>query len=279
MLWEIKMKVGVQIVFRSDDVIQKIERAKELGFEYFQLVCWNTELYTDENASAINEVTERLGMKISSFWAGWSGDKTWNFVEGPVTLGIVPEKYRRTRLEDLKLGSDFAKKIGADKVVTHAGFIPENMTDPNFMPVVEAIREIADHCKKNGQCFLFETGQETPVVLLRVIEVSGCDNLGVNYDTANLILYGKANPVDGLEVIGRYVMDVHAKDGVYPTTGTELGKEKKIGEGRVDFPGVVAKLKELGYEGTLTIEREISGEQQILDIIDAKKYLEELING
>ena len=90
-------------------------------------------------------------------------------------------------------------------------------------------------------------------------------------------MYGKANPVDALCVFGDLVRDVHAKDGNYPTDGKHLGKERKIGEGSVDFPKVVEKLKALGYEGTLTIEREISGEQQIKDILESKKYLETLI--
>ena len=228
-------------------------------------------------AERINAACRRYDVKISSFWAGWSGPKVWNFIDGPTTLGIVPPEYRYQRMQELMRGSDFAKKIGVDKVATHVGFIPENMSDPNFMPVVAAIRHLANYYKANGQCFLFETGQETPITLLRLIEATGCDNLGVNYDTANLVLYGKANPVDGLEILGKYVMDVHAKDGDYPTTGTQLGPQQKVGEGSVDFPRVIAKLKELGYTGTLTIEREIKGEQQILDIIDTKKYLEGLI--
>ena len=277
---EIAMKVGVQIILdKKSDVAEKIKKAASLGFKSAQIVCWQMELYTDDNAQKIINACKEYDVTISSFWAGWSGPKIWNFVDGPSTLGIVPPDYRYQRMQELMQGSDFAKKIGVDKVATHAGFIPECPSDPNYRPVVSAIRHLANYCKANGQCFLFETGQETPTTLLRLIEDTGCDNLGVNYDTANLILYGKANPVDGLSVIGKYVMDMHAKDGEYPTTGSKLGVEKKVGEGVADFPRIIAKLKEIGYTGTVTIEREISGEQQIIDIIDTKKYLEELINS
>ena len=277
---EIAMKVGVQIILdKKSDVAEKIKKAASLGFKSAQIVCWQMELYTDDNAQKIINACKEYDVTISSFWAGWSGPKVWNFVDGPSTLGIVPPDYRYQRMQELMQGSDFAKKIGVDKVATHAGFIPECPSDPNYRPVVSAIRHLANYCKANGQCFLFETGQETPTTLLRLIEDTGCDNLGVNYDTANLILYGKANPVDGLSVIGKYVMDMHAKDGEYPTTGAKLGVEKKVGEGVADFPRIIAKLKEIGYTGTITIEREISGEQQIIDIIDTKKYLEELINS
>jgi sugar phosphate isomerase/epimerase len=113
--------------------------------------------------------------------------------------------------------------------------------------------------------------------MLRCFEKVGTDNLGVNLDTANLILYGKANPVDSLDVFGKYVMNLHAKDGRYPTNGQSLGAETKIGDGKVDFYGVLKGLKELGYDGYVTIEREISGEKQTEDIRFAKKYLEDIL--
>ena len=113
--------------------------------------------------------------------------------------------------------------------------------------------------------------------MLRTIEEVGTENLGINLDTANLILYGKANPVDALDVFGKYVRNTHMKDGFYPTDGMHLGKEVPIGQGKADFPAVIAKLKALGYAGPLNIEREISGEQQIKDILAAKTYLEALL--
>ena len=134
-----------------------------------------------------------------------------------------------------------------------------------------------DVYKRQGQNLLFETGQETPVTMLRCFEDVGTGNLYVNLDPANLILYGKSNPVDALCVFGGYVRGVHAKDGLYPVNGRELGTEVKIGTGRVDFPALVRSLSELGYEGSLTIEREIEGEEQIRDILEAKEYLSGLI--
>ena len=106
-------------------------------------------------------------MRISTFWAGWSGPKVWNFTEGPVTLGLLPAAYRHTRIAELKAGSDFARKLGVTQLATHAGFIPENPHDPEFAGMMDALREVAQHCRNNGQKFLFETGQETPVALLR----------------------------------------------------------------------------------------------------------------
>ena len=129
--------------------------------------------------------------------------------------------------------------------------------------------------KQKGQFFLFETGQETPTTLLRTIQAVGTDNLGINLDTANVILYGKGNPVDALDVFGKYVMDTHIKDGFFPTDGMYLGRECRAGDGKANIPEVVRKLLvEHNYEGPFTIEREISGDQQTADIVYAKELIE-----
>ena len=158
------------------------------------------------------------------------------------------------------------------------GFIPEDPNTQTYLDTIAAVRTVALRCAENGQYFLFETGQETPVTLLRAITDVGLDNLGINLDPANLILYGKANPVDALGIIGKYVRDVHAKDGCYPTDGRTLGQETALGEGQVNFPALIQGLIALGYDGSITIEREISGEQQIADICKAKELLIACIN-
>lgn len=274
------MKLGVMVHLRGLDkesVDSKFKQVRDYGFDYCQLCCWDHSLFTEEIAVEILEAQKKYDIKISTLWCGWWGPTAWNFTEGPATLGLVPVEYRVIRIQNLFAGSDFAKRLGVDKVATHVGFLPENPATTEFASVVTAIRVVAEYCKANGQSFLFETGQETPVTLLRTIQAVGTGNLGINLDPANLILYGKANPVDALDVFGKYVMDVHAKDGCYPTDGNNLGTETQIGKGKVNFPAFIAKLREVGYDGTLTIEREIWGDQQIKDIIESKGILEELI--
>jgi sugar phosphate isomerase/epimerase len=134
-----------------------------------------------------------------------------------------------------------------------------------------------EYCRHNGQRFRYETGQETPITLVRAMQDIGLDNQGVNFDLANLILYGKANPVDAIEILAPYVQGIHAKDGLWPTNPRELGKEVPIGTGKVDFPRIIARLKQLHYPGAVTIEREISGPQQIEDVRAASAYLQRLI--
>lgn len=270
------MKLGV-IISTRHNLREKFKELSEMGFSVCQLSCWNPEFFTDENAEIINKAKEEYGIEIPAFWCGWSGPAIWNSYDGHVTLGLVPEAYRHKRFEELKKGADFAEKIGVKNVVTHVGFIPENPMSYEYNSLVSLLRCLANYLKEKGQNFLFETGQETPVTLRRTIEDIGTDNLGINLDPANLILYGKANAVDSLDVFGEFVMSVHGKDAIYPKDGKNLGEEKRIGDGKVNFPALIKRLKELGYDGPIIIEREISGEKQIEDILYAKKFLENLI--
>lgn len=273
------MKIGTMLYFNSLEEMEKsFIKLRAFGFASCQLCSWEPEKWTDENADGIRALAEKHGIEISSFWCGWEGPKVWDFYEGQRTLGLVPPEYREMRVKNLCDGADFAHRIGLTDVATHMGFIPECPFEPNFEPLCDAIRTVAQHLKRNGQYLLFETGQETPVTMLRCFEQVGMDNLGVNLDTANLILYGKANPVDALDVFGKYVRNLHAKDGFYPVNGHDLGEEVRLGDGKVDFPALFRKLKELGYDAYVTIEREISGEQQDEDIRHAKVYLETIID-
>ncbi|MBQ4145050.1 MAG: sugar phosphate isomerase/epimerase [Clostridia bacterium] len=269
------MKTGV-IVPLNKDLAENLKKLSEMGIYTCQLNCWNMKNYTDQMAEDVKKYTKEYGIEVTALWCGWSGAKVWDFYEGPLTLGLVPVAYRMKRCEELKMGSDFAKKIGVTDIATHVGFMPENPATTEYTSLIPTLREIAEYAKKNEQYFLFETGQETPITIKRAIEDIGTGNLGVNLDPANLILYGKANPVDALDVFGEYVRGVHGKDGLYPTNGHNLGEEVRVGDGKVNFPAFIAKLKEVGYDGAITIEREISGDQQIEDIMYAKEYLEKL---
>jgi sugar phosphate isomerase/epimerase len=201
----------------------------------------------------------------------------WDFEHGPSTIGLVPRATRTARMDALKQTSDFAAMLEIPRVQTHCGFIPEDPADPLYEEAVFAIREVAQHCAGNKQMFLMETGQETPTTMSRAIKDVDQPNLGVGLDTANLILYGKANPVDAVDIVGPHVRSIHAKDGRWPTDPMKLGEEVLIGTGLVDFEKVFTKLHKLGYTGAVTIERETSGPQQIADVRNEKIYLERIL--
>ena len=230
-----------------------------------------------ELAGRLKEALGRFGIEATALETLGPGRFVWDFLEGPKTIGLVPPGSRAARVAHLQKASEFARAAGIPYVQTHCGFIPESPDDPLYAGTVEAIRAVAGRCEANGQGFLMETGQDTPVTVVRVIEDVGLRNVGVGLDTANLILYGKANPLDALDVFGKHVRSVHAKDGLYPTDPRHLGREVPVGEGKVDFPRILRRLRELGYTGAITIEREISGPRQAEDIRKAKVYLEKII--
>lgn len=269
------MEVGVITSLKKDN--DPFTYVADFGLKTCQLVNWDPAVWDLKRAGELKAVAKTSGVKIAAVWAGYSGPAVWNFIQGPGTLGLVPTRWRKRRVGELKKGADFAARIGAPAIITHLGFIPEDPADRLYAPTMKAVREVARHCKRRSIGFWFETGQETPVTMLRLIEDVGTGNLGINLDPANLILYGKANPVDALDVFGKYVRNLHAKDGLYPTNGRNLGTEVPVGKGKVNFPRLIAGLHTLRFKGELIIEREISGERQARDIRKTVTYLRRLV--
>lgn len=268
-----RLRLGI-ITSLNEGPTACLEKVASVGVPTCQVALSRPEMATREVAEELGRAAADRDIEITTIWTHCRTGQKWNFVEGPLTIGLVPAETRRAGVEALKKGSDLAARLGVPSITTHVGFIPEDPNDPVYGDVVEALQEVAAYCRANGQHFCFETGQETPVTLLRTIEDVGGDNLGVNLDPANLLMYGKANPADALAVIGRFVRGVHVKDGEYPTDGRRLGVEKPVGEGRVNFPALILRLKELGYRGALTIEREVSGPAQREGIELARRILE-----
>jgi sugar phosphate isomerase/epimerase len=230
-------------------------------------------------ATALKAALAKYQVEATAVMTLGPGKMVWDFYDGPKTIGIVPLPTRAARIDALKRASDLAVQCGIKAVHTHCGFIPEDPNTPSYPDIVAAIHEVAAYCKANGQTFLMETGQETPITLLRAIQDTHLDNIGVNLDTANLILYGKGDPVGAMDVIGKLVRGLHAKDGFYPTDPKSLGEEVAIGKGRVNFPEVIRKLHVIRYTGPITIEREISGARQEEDIRKSITYLQNLIDN
>lgn len=270
------MQIGAMIQL-NNTVETQLAELSAMGMKSCQLVCWNQEMMTTAVADCVLAAIKQYDIQITGFWCGWPGPVIWDFYQGQLTLGLVPLAFRNDRLKVLIQGSEFAKKLNVRNLITHVGFLPENPYDIGYREVITALEQIVKVCQKHNQNFLFETGQETPVTLRRAIEDIGMDNIGVNFDPANLLMYGKANPIDALDILGKYVMGIHGKDGLYPTDGSHLGEEKPLGEGRVDYPRLISKLKEIGYDGDITIEREIEGEEQKKDVLKAKFFLESLL--
>ena len=254
-----------------------IDLMTDAGLKTVQLFSHDVSRMTEENAEKLLKMTEGK-LEITSLWCGWSGPQVWNFIDGPGTLGLVPEAYRGIRLAELKKGADFAQRLGVHNMATHVGFVPEQPCYGEYRGLVSAVRDIAQYCKKKDIYFNFETGQETPVTLMRLFSDVGADNLGINLDPANLIMYGRGNPIDAISIYGDKIRGVHVKDGDYPKEDFhKLGKELVVGEGSVNYPVFLPKLLASGYKGDLYIEHEIEGADRAEDVKKTIKYIKALM--
>ena len=154
--------------------------------------------------------------------------------------------------------SDFAKHLGCGVIALHLGFVPHEIESPLYADTVAVTRELCEYAQGNGQSLHLETGQETAEALVEFISDVARDNLFVNFDPANMILYGTGQPIDALKTLGNRVRSVHFKDAKWgDKPGVEWGEEVRLGDGDVDIELYMQTLKDIGFDGPLTIEREI----------------------
>ncbi len=266
-------KISFGLICSANDPEKDLKPARDLGFEACQL---SVDTYSPELAARLSGVLEKYQLRPVSLICMGPGPYRWNLSQGPSTIGLVPRENRPARVQRLHEGIDFCVAAGIPAVHAHFGFIPENPEDVLYGEFVETMKAVGEYAQKQRINIFFETGQETPVTLLRAIQDIGTGNLFVNYDPANLVMYGKGNPVDGLKVLGKYVRSLHAKDGFYPTDPHELGREEPIPTGEVNFPAMLAILSELGFEGSIIIECELAGSKAQY-IAKTKEYLEKVI--
>lgn len=273
------MKFGTMTFLSTpNECDEKFSKLRENGFDACQLV-YKPEVYTAEAARTVRESAEKYGIDISAQFAGFRDTEiAWYDTRYLYrTLGIAVPAYRAERMRYLKSAIEFAANAGIPEVVIHAGYIPIDIMSSEYAEMVSAVDSAAKHCEANGVSLLLETGTEVPICLRALIEDVGRRNVFINFDPANILMYGLGNPVDALTVFGKYVRNMHGKDGCLPTDTHRFGEEKPVGQGMVDFPAIFKKLRTLGYDRYCIIEREISGEQQTKDILSARDYLKSLV--
>lgn len=216
------------------------------------------------------------GITVVSAFPGFTGESYASIPVCAATVGYVPRATRDEREQRTYAVSDFARKLGIPGLATHVGCIAEDRSDPEYTAIRDLVRRLCDHCAGNGQTFALETGQESAAALKTFIADVDRPNLGINFDPANMILYGSGDPIEALETLKEHVITVHCKDGAWPEKKGEWGKETALGQGDVGMERFISKLKEIGYRGVLTIEREIVGERQRADILGAIALLNRL---
>jgi len=196
------------------------------------------------------------------------------------TVGFIPAPTRMVREQRTRDVCDFAAALGVPGIACHIGFVPDDRSDADYVAVRDMVRRICDHAAANHQTFALETGQEPADVLLRFMDDVGRGNLKINFDPANMVLYGTGDPIAALEVLAPHVVSVHAKDGDWPPRAQPeaLGEERPLGEGSVGIPRFIETLKRCGYDGTIHVEREIADQRlRMEDIRRAIEWLRALV--
>ncbi len=257
----------------------KLEVAHELGIPTVHLHAPHRPSRTRDNAARFLDRLGELGITITAVFGGFDGESYADIPTVVRSVGLVPQATRAVRLREMEEISDFAAVLGCGVTALHLGFVPHDRNDPAYPGIVDVTANLCDYVKKNGQNLHLETGQESADALLAFIADVGRDNLFVNFDPANMILYGSGEPIEALRKIGPYVRSVHCKDGKWAAhPGKEWGAETPFGMGDVGAEAFLRTLKEFRYDGALTIEREIPQDpaRQKAEIGQAVRLLNEL---
>jgi sugar phosphate isomerase/epimerase len=219
---------------------------------------------------------------VVTVFAAFTGE---DYADAPTvqrTVGFIPKGTRAEREQRMLEVSDFAAELGVPSIAVHVGFVPEDEREEDYVAVRELVRRVCDHAAKHKQTFALETGQESAETLRSFFIDVNRDNLRVNFDPANMIMYGTGDPIDALGVLAQHVITVHCKDGEWPdkSVPNALGVEKPLGEGAVGMERFIGKLRQIGYKGPLCIEREVQDhEQRMRDIKEAVGFLQRLTSS
>ncbi|HWL10612.1 MAG TPA: sugar phosphate isomerase/epimerase family protein [Planctomicrobium sp.] len=258
-----------------------LDVVQELGIPTVQLHAPSPANRTAEAAASFLKKLNEIGVTVTAVFGGFEDESYASIEETARTVGLVPEATRAARAAEMKEISDFAKHLGCKTVALHIGFVPRDRASETYKSLIETTRDLLDHIAANGQQLNLETGQETAEHLLEFIDDVDRDNLFINFDPANMILYGTGNPIDALRTVGHLVRSIHCKDGTWAPDdqrGVAWGREVALGTGDVGIENYLRTLQSIGYDGPLTIEREIpqDRERQKADVGQAVQLLEGL---
>jgi sugar phosphate isomerase/epimerase len=257
----------------------RLDVVRDLGVPTIHLHTPHRESRTPQRAAEFLARLEQIGIEVTCVFAGFEGESYADIPTVSRTVGLVPPETRRERTAELKEIADFALRLGVARVGIHIGFVPHDRASVEYEDVLRVTREACDHLAASAQALHLETGQEPADVLLAFLKDVERDNLFINFDPANMILYGCGEPIPALRTLGHYVRSVHCKDATWSREpGKTWGAEAPLGQGDVDFAAYLRTLAEIGYEGPLTIEREIpqEPERQKAEIAAAISTLEAL---
>jgi sugar phosphate isomerase/epimerase len=216
-------------------------------------------------------------LEVSASCVGFAGEDYSTIQRIAETGGYKPDHDWDQRYAKTVAVADITKQLGVGLLTVHIGFVPHDSADPKYQVMVDRTRKVADALGERGLKLIMETGQEKAEDLLKFMEAVARPNLAVNFDPANMILYGVGEPVEAVGLLKDRIIHVHMKDANWaPRPMQEWGEEVVLGSGEADIPRVVSKLRSTGYRGPLIIERE-AGNQRVADIQEGIDLLKSLL--
>ncbi len=195
-----------------------------------------------------------------------------------LTGGLRPDDHWEQNLRIARETARLAAELNIPLVTFHAGFIPPDPSAPERRKLLERLRAVADAFALHSLRLGLETGQESAETLEAALAELNHPTLGVNFDPANMILYDMGEPVAALRRLAPHVVQIHIKDAVRTTQPGTWGTEVPVGQGEVDFPGLIAVCRDCGLNCDLMIERE-SGAKRIEQIRQARERIQRLVRS
>jgi L-ribulose-5-phosphate 3-epimerase len=271
------MEIGVMF-WAGRDPVETLREIKALGVHCGQIGIPG-DMPLEGAAAKWKAALAAENFTVVTAFCAYTGESYADIPTVQRTVGFIPRQTRAEREKRTHAVSDFAREAGIPSIACHIGFVPEDDSSSDYINVRELVRAVCDHAQKNKQTFALETGQESAESLLHFFIDVNRSNLGVNFDPANMILYGTGDPIEALGTLGMHIISVHCKDGDWPPKGVvgALGEEKPLGQGAVGMERFINKLKSIDFKGPLNIEREVPDhKQRMSDIAMAVKLLEKL---
>src|SRR4051794_36035300 len=258
------------------DTTELISRVKLCGLEHIQLALGPLLDKDDAARGADLEQIKASGLKLTATMIGFSGEDYTSIAIIRRTGGFVPDDLWTARRDLALRAGALSAELGVKNLTTHIGFVPPS-SDPAYAVMVDRVSNVATSMARDGVNLLIETGQEEASELLQFLNDLNCRNVGVNYDPANMILYGAGDPIEAIKILNRHIQHAHVKDAC-PSQQPRMqwGKEVAFGTGEVDPLMFLDALDDIDYDGPLCIEREAGSDRiaAVRGAVDALKSAE-----
>ena len=277
------MKIGVITDCFKKSHFEGIEIAAALGLQGVQIYAttgeFSPETLTAEKKAEYKKLLQEKNLVVSALCGDMGG------------YGFERAEDNAERIEKTKAIIDLAVEFGTSVVTTHIGVIPDDKSNPRYSVMLDALTKCGIYAKEKGVTLAIETGPEKAKTLLAFLQDTK-GGVGVNLDPANFTMVTGQDAVEAVYILMDYIVHTHAKDGVMldpnqdPTdvyhafavggvdalNACQGFKELPLGEGQVAWDNYLSALKEIGFDGFLTIEREC-GDDPKADIVMATEFL------